>query len=321
MSEYLLQQTRVDTVLKHWQRFHGLFPTPFALAQADAEDVRAAWSGLGYYRRAGYLHHAAKQIVSKHSGVVPKTAEDLAALPGVGRYTLGAVASHAFNLPFPILDGNVMRVLSRLDHITENIQSSTTQKRLWLRAEALLPSHNPRDFNQALMDLGATVCSPKKPLCHLCPWQHDCRAHRRGVAESVPIRIRKNKVPTTFRAALVVTDKNDRLLLQQRPSGGLLARMWEPVACDIDDPSDSLVHVKKLSKQLKTRATPKLAGTISHRFTHRVWAVSVFTLTLRQVSEYSSERCRWVPIDDLDKLGVPTVTRKMLQCAGLNRTS
>ena len=180
VSETMLQQTQVATVLEYYPAFMARFPTVESLAAAPVDDVLKAWEGMGYYRRAHNLHRAAQIIVSEHGGVMPHDESSLLSLPGIGRYTAGAIRSIAFGQAAPILDGNVKRVLARLDDIDASIDSPAIEKRLWQRAAELVDPEQPGAFNEALMDLGATVCLPRNPTCLLCPWREPClaRAHR-----------------------------------------------------------------------------------------------------------------------------------------------
>src|SRR6185503_9991928 len=186
VSEVMLQQTRVTVVVPYWQRWMARFPSPAALAGAPLDDVLAAWSGLGYYGRARNLHRGAREVVARYGGRLPDSAGELRTLPGIGRYTAGAIASMAFDRQEPLVDGNVARVLARVFAVEEDVKSAAGQNRLWQLAADLVPSEAPGDFNQALMELGATLCAPAAPRCAGCPLAADCRAHREGRTDELP---------------------------------------------------------------------------------------------------------------------------------------
>lgn len=226
LSEVMLQQTRVEVVLPFYSRFLERFPTVQDLARADMADVLAAWSGLGYYRRARQLHAAARAIAESGAGF-PTTVEGLRALPGVGAYTAAAVASIAFGVPAPVMDGNVERVLSRVLALDEDPRSSAARKRLLAEAAALLAPERPGDSNQALMELGATLCSPRAPKCLLCPLHPGCRAARSGDPERYPVP-RAKRETERHRLLVAVVEKDGGVLLFRRPEdSALLAGTWE----------------------------------------------------------------------------------------------
>ena len=200
----MLQQTQVKTVLPYFDRFMDRFPDVRALAAASEQEVLGAWSGLGYYRRAKALHRAARTIVQERCGVLPETLEGWLALPGVGRYTAGAILSIAYGKRYPIVDGNVARVLSRLFVVRGDPRSGPSRKALWQKAEEVLPRRSVSDFNQGLMELGALVCTPREPKCLVCPLQVDCEAHRRGLQERLP-ELPPRKASTSVVLAAAVT--------------------------------------------------------------------------------------------------------------------
>ncbi|HDQ45788.1 MAG TPA: A/G-specific adenine glycosylase, partial [bacterium] len=226
VSEIMLQQTRVATAVEYFNRFIRSFPTVRDLAAAESHDVMKVWEGLGYYARARNLHRAAKEIVQRFGGCIPDRAEDLLSLPGIGRYTTGAILSIAFGRPAPVLDGNVIRVLSRFFQITDNVDRSATQKRLWALAESLLPRTRIRDFNEAMMELGALVCTPKRPGCDSCPLSDLCTARRIGIQASLPVKTPKKPLPHLDVTAGVIW-KEGRFLITLRPPRGLLGGLWE----------------------------------------------------------------------------------------------
>lgn len=226
IAETLLQQTRIETVIPYYERFLGRFPNAEALAAAPLDAVLKVWEGAGYYARARNLHRAARQVVTEFGGKLPKTVEELRTLPGVGRYTAGAIASIAFNQDAPILDGNVARVLARYYALRESPKRTSAQAQLWRWAEDLIPSGRARDFNQALMDLGATVCTPRGPNHAACPLRRGCRAYRLGIAEELPVKGPAKALPHQDIGVGIVW-KRGQILIAQRKAEGLLGGLWE----------------------------------------------------------------------------------------------
>lgn len=229
VSETLLQQTQVATVIPYYERFTARFPTIDALAAAPLDDVLKAWEGAGYYARARNLHRAAKQVVEQYDGKIPRRVDQLLDLPGVGRYIAGAVSSIAFNQDAPILDANVLRVLSRYFAIRGDLKTGmngAARGRLWKLAEELIPEGRARDFNQALMDLGATVCVARQPHCEICPVRRGCIARRLGIQQELPTKRAKPKRPH-YQIGVGIIFKRGRILIQRRPAQGLLGGLWE----------------------------------------------------------------------------------------------
>lgn len=226
VSEIMLQQTQVATVVPYYERFMARFPTVEKLASARLDSVLKLWQGLGYYTRARNLHKAARLVVQRHGGVFPSAFEDIVALPGIGRYTAGAIASIAFNQVVPVLDGNVMRVLCRLYCVEDNPKMPAAQKHLWQLAATLVPHERPGDYNQSIMELGATVCTPKSPECAHCPAQSLCLAYARGLQETLP-NIPKAAATPHYTVAVGLVFKDDKLLIDKRKPDGLLGGMWE----------------------------------------------------------------------------------------------
>ena len=226
LSEAMLQQTQVATVVPYFHRFIEAFPTVQTLADADEQAVLTLWQGLGYYRRARNLHAAAKSIVDDFAGEVPASVDDLLKLPGVGRYTAGAIASIAHGTRAAVVDGNVERVFARLMLIEEPINAPATKKQVWSIAEDLVPKASPGDYNQALMELGATVCTPKLPKCFVCPVREHCRGVQETNPERLPIKLAKKK-PKEVTHVVIAAERNGKYLFEQRPSEGLWSNMWQ----------------------------------------------------------------------------------------------
>ncbi|MGZ6347212.1 MAG: A/G-specific adenine glycosylase, partial [Anaerolineales bacterium] len=226
ISEIMLQQTRVETVIPYYQRWMKRFPGAKELAAASEQEVLSLWEGLGYYSRARNIFKAARMVIEKFGGEIPPDLTDLRKLPGVGRYTAGAIASMAFGLDSAVLEGNLRRVYSRVFNVAEPADSSTGENILWRLAEKHLPKGRAGDYNQALMDLGASLCLPHNPACPSCPLRTLCKAWALGLQELRPVMKPKLKVPHYIVTAAVIRRKN-KILLAKRPSNGLLGGMWE----------------------------------------------------------------------------------------------
>jgi A/G-specific adenine glycosylase len=229
ISEIMLQQTQVASATPYFERWMTRFPSVCALAEAPLDDVLKAWEGLGYYARARNLHAAAREIVVRYGGEVPADREALLRLPGVGRYTAGAILSLAFGQAEPILDGNVRRVLCRVDDIADDPRAPATERQLWERADALVqaaPANQIGDLNEALMELGALICTPGRPGCEVCPLAELCLAHERGVQLARPVKVAKKQTPHFDTTAALIRDPDDRLLIVRRSPEGLLGGLW-----------------------------------------------------------------------------------------------
>jgi A/G-specific adenine glycosylase len=268
VSETMLQQTRVQTAIPYYERFMREMPTLRSLAEAPEERVLALWSGLGYYRRARMLHAAAKQVAEGHGGRIPEEAGELLRLKGVGRYTAGAIASIAFGKRAALVDGNVARVLSRLFAIDEDVKSTRGVAALWRVAEELVEDvDDPGGWNQALMELGATVCSPREPSCGDCPVRGDCLARERGIAGSLPRTSRRAR-PISVRRAAIVLASRTRVLLARRRRDVLFGGLWEPPSGTPDVASvASLLGIDAHALQS--------TGEVTHLLTHRRMHIEV----------------------------------------------
>ncbi len=270
VSEIMLQQTQVTTATPYYTRFLQSFPDVHALADAPLESVLAQWAGLGYYRRARCLHAAAQHVVREHGGVVPRDAAAFAALPGVGRYTMGAVLSISHGARLAVLDGNVGRVFARWSARPLQLKRPADAKQLWAMAESLLPPAGPQvgDWNQALMELGATVCTPRAPRCEECPVRAQCRAHALGTPEAFPpVAARRDSV--AVRRAVVWIERAGRVLLAQR-EGALLAGLWEPPGVELGPGEDARTALKRHLRALGLRARLTDSGVrVKHTITYR----------------------------------------------------
>ncbi len=269
LSEIMLQQTRVETVIDYYTRFLERFPTVDSLAAAREDDVLKLWEGLGYYSRALNLLKTARVIAERFDGVFPSTVEELQLLPGIGRYTAGAIASIAFGVRAPVLDGNVKRVLTRLYAIEERIDQAATINRLWELAEALVPPRSPGDFNQALMELGARICLPKKPLCSGCPIRARCEARALGFQDRIPAQRPSKKLPHCHVVAAAIR-KNGRYLLGKRPPDGMLGGLWEFPGGKVEPGEtheEALIREIREELGIEIRVRSHLA-TVHHAYSH-----------------------------------------------------
>jgi A/G-specific adenine glycosylase len=316
VSEIMLQQTRVETVIPYFERWMRLFPDVRALAGASEQDVLNAWEGLGYYSRARNLHKAAKIVVDQHNGEIPRDLDELRKLPGIGRYTVGAIASIAFNMDVSALDGNIKRVYARLFDITEPVNSHEGEKLLWELADENIPKGQAGDYNQALMDLGAMICVPKNPRCLICPVMELCTARQKGTQEQRPIMMPKKDVPHYVHAAGVIL-KRGKVLLAQRPSESLLGGMWEfPNGRVNGDPAKELVKALKtgygLRLQVKRRGNSqnkKALGVVHHAYSH--FKVTVYAFECDLVSMSRDKNLKWVSLKELENYPMGKIDRQI----------
>jgi A/G-specific adenine glycosylase len=321
VSEIMLQQTRVEAVIPYYERWMKLFPTVHALAQASEHDVLNAWEGLGYYSRARNLHKAARIVTEQYGGELPRDLEKLSKLPGIGRYTLGAIASIAFGMDVPALDGNIKRVYARLFDLSEPVDTPPGERLLWELAEKQLPPQQAGDYNQALMDLGATICIPKNPRCLICPLMKICQARQNGTQNLRPVKSPKKAVPHHTHAAGVIT-QDDQVLLARRPSEGLLGGMWEfPNGRVTGDPLAGLADALKKGYNLRLRKSRKAlhqepVAIVDHGYTHFTVSVYVYRCDLASTAE--AENLRWVSLKDLDDYPMGKIDRQIadLLCDG-----
>ena len=269
VSEIMLQQTRVETMLPYYERFLARFPDPTSLAAASIEEVLSLWAGLGYYRRARALHGAAQILCRDHQGRLPDDRAKLLALPGIGAYTAGAILSIAFGRPEPVLDGNVLRVLSRVEAISGDPTTAPVRRTLWDLARRLVPRRSPGDFNQALMELGATLCSPRKPRCESCPLSRICSAHRSGNEETYPQASPRKRIVRVQTAALVIAHAG-RVLLIHRTGTNRLDGFWEFPTAELSRPGSVIEEATTWAHQTLgfPIRNPRSLGTIRHAITH-----------------------------------------------------
>lgn len=275
----MLQQTQVETVIPYYRRWLKRFPTVRALASAPLRDVLAQWEGLGYYSRARNLHKAAQKLVAEFNAALPADVSALRTLPGIGAYTAAAIASIAYGNPVAVLDGNVKRVLTRLFNITADIRMPATEKKLWALAQSLVPAKRAGDYNEALMDLGATVCKPHTPRCDECPLRRRCQAYRLGLQSRLPVVKKKSAAPH-YDVTAAILRRNGRVLITQRPPDKLLGGLWE-------FPGGKCEEGESLQACLKREIREELGLTIvvgdqqltlRHAFTHFKITLHVFAV-------------------------------------------
>lgn len=306
----MLQQTQVGTVIGYFQRFVEALPTLSSLAAAPLDQVLGLWSGLGYYSRARNLHRTAQICEQQHGGDLPHSLDALMALPGIGRSTAGAILAQAHGLAFPILDGNVRRVLSRYHGIAEWPGLPIVEKRLWALAESHLPDTDLANYTQAQMDLGATVCTRSKPTCLLCPLREDCAAHVQGLSALIPAARPRKTIPVRRTQMLLLMDTQGRVLLERRPPSGVWAELWSLPEIPIDmDPGEALAYLPVQ----RTSAPAALPG-FRHTFSH--YHLDVQPLLWRGVEASNSvaeATPGWFTASELEGLGLPAPVRKLLE--------
>jgi A/G-specific adenine glycosylase len=311
LSEIMLQQTTVRAVAPYYARFVARWGDVRALAAAPIEDVLKAWAGLGYYARARNLHACARAVVAHHGGVFPAAETELRTLPGIGDYTAAAIAAIAFDAPASPVDGNIERVVARLFSVEEPLPSVKPELRRLARE--ITPQRRAGDFAQAMMDLGATICTPKRPACALCPWNDSCAAFARGDAETFPRRIPKREGALRRGAAFVARRADGYLLVRTRPAKGLLGGMTEVPTTEWSagfDESDALNSAPRLAARSSV-AWRRLPGVVRHVFTHFPLELSVYSADLPKRAR-APHGARWVKISELGSEALPSLMRKVV---------
>jgi A/G-specific adenine glycosylase len=314
VSEIMLQQTRVETVIPYFERWAERFPTLGSLSQASQQEVLALWEGLGYYSRARNLHHAAQIVMVEYGGELPRDVRLLSQLPGIGRYTAGAIASIAFGMDEPTLDGNIRRVLSRVFDLDTPAGSTEGENTLWELAAAHLPHGQASDYNQALMDLGALICTPRHPLCAECPLKDTCQAFARGVQGERPVKNNKRQIPHHTVAAAII-QRDGKVLIAQRPAPGLLAGLWEFPGGKLK-PCEDLVP--GLQREIREELGIDIAvgtpfGKYQHAYTHFRITLHAFLCSLngRQPRNLFHAALDWVNPESLSEYPMGKVDRQI----------
>lgn len=318
VSEIMLQQTRVDTVIPYFNRFIENFPSIQALSEADEESVLKAWEGLGYYSRVRNLHAAVKEVNEKYEGIVPNTPEEISTLRGVGPYTAGAILSIAYGVPEPAVDGNVMRVLSRLLSIWDDISKASSRKIFEQAIRKMISHKNPSYFNQALMELGALICTPTSPSCLLCPVREHCMAFHEGTTQDLPVKTKTKKQKDVFIAAAILKDTKGSYLIHKRDGNGLLANLWEFPNTEI--------NLKQVNEKEQLREfcmkehgivveLSEMIGQIEHVFSHLKWYINVYEgrITGEVVEQIG---LRLVDLTEIDQFAFPVSHQKMIRMIG-----
>jgi A/G-specific adenine glycosylase len=333
VSETMLQQTRVETVIPYYHAFLSSFPTIRDLALAEEEVVLKHWQGLGYYSRVRNLHKAAKTVLEQYGGVIPSEPEEFSKLPGVGPYTTGAVMSIAFQKPVPAIDGNVLRVMTRFLGIRDAIELPAVRRRIEEQVQAWLDVSPPRQLTQSLMELGAIVCTPRSPKCLVCPIQSGCTAYREGLVSSLPVR-QKKKGRKLVDVVSLWCERHGQVLMQRRSESGLLAGMWQLPSVEVPVegaafPELTMAHRGQFAERLRQAfSVPEsdadgsvdfaLVGIEKHIFTHIEWRVLVFRpvgfseAELQDISQGRND-LQWVDRGEVPDLALPRVYEKIVE--------
>jgi A/G-specific adenine glycosylase len=306
----MLQQTQVNTVIPYFNRFMELFPNVVALESASSETVLKAWEGLGYYLRARNLHEAAKMIVENFSGQFPKDYESIIKLKGIGSYTAGAISSIAYNEPVPAVDGNVMRVMSRILTIWDDVALTKTKIKFEDIINDIIPIETPSNFNQGLMELGALICKPKGQKCSICPVMKHCIAYNGGVDDQLPFKSSKTKQVNVPLITGIIINNRNQYLMRKRPDQGLLANMWEFVQVEgfeFEDLKFYLLEHYNIELEKGFRL-----GEVKHIFTHRIWLMNVYKSSVSTFIELPNH-LKWLSKEELELIPISTAHRKLFE--------
>ena len=314
LSEIMLQQTRVAAVKEYYSRWLEKFPTIEKLAAASLDEVLKAWEGLGYYTRARNVHKLAKIIVNEQHGKFPTSSEALQTLPGIGRYTAAAIASIAFDERVAVLDGNVIRILSRLLDLPDEINQPKIQTKLWDVAESLLPKNRCGNYNEAIMDLGRTICTPRNPNCDECPIQKFCLAYKNQTTHLRPVKKAKAAIPKIHSAAAVIRDEQQRILLVQRPPEGLLGGLWmlPQTNCEADENHQDALQ-ENFAKDFGAEIfVGEEMAHATQTFTHFHLSLRAFVCTIRKGKLQSKLNVNWVAMSELNQYSFGKAERAII---------
>lgn len=312
LAEIMLQQTTVAAAIPYYQRFLSACPDLAALAAAPLARVIELWAGLGYYSRARNLHRTAQLLIEQHGGRFPATVAELAALPGIGRSTAGAIVAIAFDRPAPILDGNVRRVLARLFALAEDPRAAAAERQLWLWAAALTSPARPHDYAQAIMDLGATLCTPKVPACHACPLAGLCLARRHGLERQLPAP-RARKVVPVRRQVAVLVDRAGTCLARPRPATGFLGGLWELPNAELRTDESPLAVAGRLAAEFGLVGAAVLIGQLQHAYSHFTLQLALVRISVADGGRVAEGEWQWLPAPQLQALPLHGAHRKALQ--------
>ena len=318
ISEIMLQQTRVDQAMPYYERFMKLFPTIYHLAEADQQTVLKAWEGLGYYSRARNMHQAAKSVAKDYNGKIPDTWQEVTSLKGIGPYTAAAILSIAYQRPYAVVDGNVIRVITRYFGVRDDVRSAKVKNGIQSFADELIDRQHPGEFNQALMETGATVCTPANPKCSECPLSADCTTYRTAEFDAIPYKSPARKRPHHHIGVGIIQNDNDEVLIALRPDDAMLGGLWEFPGGKQEERDEDIRETirRELREELGVEVTvnePLMS--LNHAYSH-------FTITLhayfcRLVSGIpkpkSSQEIRWVPIQALNDFPFPKANRKLTE--------
>jgi A/G-specific adenine glycosylase len=315
VSEMMLQQTQVETVIPYYHRFITQFPTVETLAQASLQEVLKAWENLGYYARARHLHAAAKEMMERTGGMIPDNEEELVRLPGIGSYTAAAILSIAFGRRVPAVDGNVRRVLCRLFAIRDPLEETKTQRRIHNLAANLVPVKASL-FNQGIMDLGATICTPRNPVCERCPVHSSCLAYEKGLQETLPVTRKRGPLPHKQMTAGILCDNHDKLLIVRRPTKGLLGGLWKFPGGEKGTGVSlqrSLEKVIQMEVGIEVRVGDKIAA-VKHAYTHFRITLHAFRCALKggDLKVLNCHHCEWIDPRSLADFPFSKADRKVM---------
>ncbi len=316
ISEIMLQQTRVDTVIPYYEHFLEQFPTVFDLAEADQQQVLKCWEGLGYYSRARNLHQAAKTVVKDFSGRIPDTYEVITSLKGIGPYTASAILSIAFQKKHAVVDGNVIRVLARYFGITDDIRSTSTKNLIQRHADELIPEKNPGDFNQAIMELGATVCKPSKPLCGECPLSAGCVAAASAKTDTIPYKSPSKKIPHHQIAVGLIVNGRNELLIALRPDESMLGGLWE-FPGGKQEPGEPLKKTVKRELKEELGVDVDVHGKfyeLKHAYSHFKITLHAFWCRIHSGKPVpkSSQKIEWISLDRINTYPFPKANKTLI---------
>jgi A/G-specific adenine glycosylase len=318
LAEIMLQQTTVTTVMDYYRRFLEKFPRVEDLAAAPLEEVIDLWAGLGYYSRARNLHATAQQIESEYGGRFPEQVAALQELPGIGRSTAGAVAALAFEQPAPILDGNVRRVLCRLCALQEPPRSSSAEKQLWHWSQQLTPATQVHDYTQAIMDLGATLCTPRQPRCADCPVSELCQAWQLGLEQNLPLKMAKKTIPTRHELTLLIRAQQ-LYLVRRRPIEGFLGGLWEFPHVSLAEKDSEPKKLSWLLQEFGLTGEPEFLGTIEHLYSHFRLVAKVYLVETVAGPRVAERGSGWRAQEELGKLALHGAHKKVFNKVAASR--